>query len=91
MPSYDAKFSKTLGPRTMLIPDNIHPEQTIYFNASFLLGLLRDRHDEDLLDLYVKTVATHKMTFPVFLLCLDWLFLIDLITVDEHQKVKLCS
>jgi hypothetical protein len=31
------------------------------------------------------------MSMPVFLLCLDWLFLLNLITLNDNGKVKLCS
>lgn len=75
----------------MLVPDSVHPEQTIYFNAAFVLKALQDRPVVGFLDLYVQTKATREMSMPVFALCLDWLFLLKLITLGENGKVKLCS
>jgi len=75
----------------MLIPDNIHPEQTIYFNGAFVLEALQQRGTIDIFDLYVATKAVREMTMPVFLLCLDWFFLLDLATVSKEGKVQLCS
>jgi len=75
----------------MLIPDNIHPEQTIYFNGAFVLEALQQGGTIDIFDLYVATKALREMTMPVFLLCLDWLFLLDLATVSKEGKVQLCS
>jgi len=74
----------------MLIPDNIHPEQTLYYNGSFVLKILLQLHETDMLDLYVRTKATRDMTMPVFVLCLDWLFLLNLIRLDEHGRIRLC-
>jgi len=74
----------------MLVPDNIHPEQTIYFNGAFVLKTIQENRVMDILDLYIQTINDREMSMPVFVLCLDWLFLLDLVTVDEHGKVVLC-
>ena len=75
----------------MLIPDNIHPNQTIYFNGAFVLKTIQEHGVMEFLDLYIKTTTKQEMSMPVFLLCLDWLFLLDLITINAYGKVKLCS
>lgn len=75
----------------MLVPDNIHPERTIYFNGAFVLKALQKQRVVDFLDLYTRTKAEREMSMPVFVLCLDWLFLLNLVTFDEHGKVELCS
>ncbi|MGD2092207.1 MAG: hypothetical protein PVH61_38930 [Candidatus Aminicenantes bacterium] len=75
----------------MLVPDNIHPEQTIYYNGSFVLEAIQENRVMDLLDLYIQTKSKQEMSMPVFLLCLDWLFLLDLVTLNSHGKVELCS
>jgi len=75
----------------MLIPDNIHPDQTIYFNGAFVLKVIQEHRVMDILDLYIQTTSTQKMSMPVFVLCLDWLFLLNLVKLDNHGKVELCS
>ena len=75
----------------MLVPDNIHPEQTIYYNGAFVLEAIQENRVMDLLDLYIQTKSKREMSMPVFLLCLDWLFLLDLVTLNNHGKVELCS
>lgn len=75
----------------MLIPDNIHPEQTIYFNGAFVLEAIQENRVMDMLDLYIRTLARREMSMPVFTLCLDWLFLLNLVTLNDHGKVELCS
>lgn len=75
----------------MLIPDNIHPERTIYFNGAFVLAALQEGRRMDIFDLYMRTITVRSMSMAVFILCLDWLFLIDLVKVSEHGTVELCS
>jgi len=75
----------------MLLPDNIHPEQSIYYNGAFVLQALREQRVMDLLDLYMNTQMHREMTMPVFVLCLDWLFLLNLVSLNEKGSVELCS
>jgi len=75
----------------MLLPDNLHPEQSIYYNGTFVLQSLREHHAMNLLDLYLTTQARQEMTMPVFVLCLDWLYLLDLVSLTEQGGVELCS
>jgi len=75
----------------MIVPDNIHPEQTIYFNGAFVLEIIQENRVMDILDLYRQATAGHEMSMPVFVLCLDWLFILNLVKLNEHGKVELCS
>lgn len=75
----------------MLLPDNIHPEQSIYFNGAFVLQALRERCGMDLLELYACTQTYRKMTMPVFVLCLDWLFLLNLVNLNDQGGIEICS
>jgi hypothetical protein len=75
----------------MLIPDNIHPEQTIYFNGAFVLNAIQKHRVMNMLDLYIQTKAEREMSMPVFVLCLDWLFLLDLVSLNDQGTVELCS
>ncbi len=75
----------------MLVPDNIHPEQTIYFNGAFVLNAIQKYRVMGMLDLYEQTKAEREMSMPVFVLCLDWLFLLNLVKLNDQSKVQLCS
>jgi hypothetical protein len=75
----------------MLLPDNIHPEQSIYYNAALVLQALREQRVMDLMDLYLSTKKQREMTMPVFVLCLDWLYLLNLVSLNKQGSVELCS
>jgi len=74
----------------MLVPDNTHPEQTIYFNGAFVLKAIQESRVMDVLDLYIQATTKREMSMPVFVLCLDWLFLLNLVTLNAQGKVELC-
>lgn len=75
----------------MLVPDNVHPDETIYYNGSIVLKVLQQYKAIDFLELYVKASQERKISISVFILCLDWLYLINLIAIGDDGKVSLCS
>lgn len=75
----------------MLIPDNIHPENTIYFNGAIVLQVLQKKAKQNLLDLFQEVKSHRNMSFAVFVLCLDWLFLINIAVLNQNGEVELCT
>ncbi|MCD6381389.1 MAG: hypothetical protein J7L43_00210 [Candidatus Aenigmarchaeota archaeon] len=75
----------------MLVPDNIHPEETIYYNGSIVLKVIQEHKLMGLVDLYLQTKDHRDMSMPVFVLCLDWLYLLNLVKFNDNGKVELCS
>ena len=75
----------------MLLPDNIHPEQSIYYNGALVLHIMQKHGSLELLDLYVEVRGSREMSMPVLVLCLDWLYLLNLVTLNDHGRVELCS
>lgn len=75
----------------MLLPDNVHPENTVYFNAAFVLQSLQTGGADDMVELYLMTNRAREMSFSLFTLCLDWLYLSGAITTDSSDGIKLCS
>ena len=74
----------------MLLPDNVHPEQTIYYNAAFVLDRLVKCRRIELFDLYNEVKEEKPMSFATFQLCLDWLFIIKVIESNDGSIVELC-
>ncbi len=74
----------------MLIPDNIHPNDTIYYNGSIVIQQLANNKTIDYLELYQKICNVKPISISMFTLCLDWLYLIDLITINEKGEILRC-
>jgi len=74
----------------MLLPDNVHPENSIYYNGAIVLQVLQKNDKLEMLELYHKVNQVQNISFPLFILCLDWLYLIDAAKLKE-EKVELCS
>lgn len=75
----------------MLLPDNIRPENSIYYNGATILDLLLKHNNINLTDLYVIAKQEHGISFPMLILCLDWLYLLNAVVLNESGKVNLCS
>ena len=74
----------------MLLPDNIHPELSIYYNGSFVLEELKKIDNQTIMDLYQNVKVKNEMSFPTFMLCLDWLYLIEVAKMNEKGYIQLC-
>jgi len=74
----------------MLVPDNTRPEDTIYFNGAKVLQVIQNEKRLAITDLYVILKKNSDISFATMLLCLDWLYLIDCIEVNDGEVV-LCS
>ncbi len=74
----------------MLLPDNIHPENSIYFNGALVLEELKKNPIQDLLELFENVRLNRKMSFPIFILSLDWLYLIEIAELNQNGEIKLC-
>lgn len=75
----------------MLIPDHIHPESTVYFNGAMVLKAIKARGRQPILELYLTAEREHSMSLPMFVLSLDWLYLLNLVRLDEKGEVQPCS
>lgn len=74
----------------MLLPDNIHPENSVYYNGAIVLQILQNNGKTELFELYEKAKGVKAMSFPLFVLSLDWLYLIDAAVLNSGE-VELCS
>jgi len=75
----------------MLLPDNIHPEATIYFNGAIVLRAVKQTGIQPVFGLYQAVQADRAMSLPMFVFCLDWLFLLNLVRINAQGDVELCS
>lgn len=74
----------------MLLPDNVIPEYSLYYNGYLILNKLKKIDNQHLFSLYFKVKNENNMSFSTFVLCLDWLYLMEMAEVDEKGVIKLC-
>ncbi len=75
----------------MLLPENVHPADSLYFNGTVVLDALKRTGAAELLDLFLEARKIRTgLSFPIFILTLDWLFLANLVNRDERGKVLPC-
>ena len=75
----------------MLLPDNIHPENSIYYNGAFVIEALKKDTSYKMLDLFQEVKTKRQMSFSVFILCLDWLYLLEVAKLNAKDEIELCS
>lgn len=73
----------------MLLPDNIKPENSIYYTGAVVLKALQTSGNQNIGDLFHEVNKTRQMSFKVFMLSLDWLFLLDAVIINK-EEVQLC-
>lgn len=85
------RFLKTQTATIMLLPDNIHPDNSIYYNGAFVIDSLKKDTSYKMLDLYQEVKSKKQMSFSVFILCLDWLYLLEVAKFNTKGEIQLCS
>ena len=75
----------------MLLPDNLIPEYSLYYNGYLILNELKNLDNQYLFNLYFKVKNVNNMSFSTFILCLDWLYLMEMAEINEKGAIKLCS
>lgn len=75
----------------MLLPDNIHPENSVYYNGALVLELIQQHKCIELTELYILVKKKTNMSYPILILCLDWLYLLNVAIINKKGEVCLCS
>ncbi|WP_036063703.1 ABC-three component system middle component 6 [Leptospira noguchii] len=76
----------------MLVSNDLNPANSIYLVAAKILQVLNDESEDkvDLLDLYSRLVKLHKTSMQLYILALDWLFLLGKIKRNQEGKIDKC-
>lgn len=75
----------------MLLPDSIHPKYSVYYTGALLLKKLQQTGTMSVADLYVVAKEEHDMSFKLYMLSLDWLYLINVAQINNEGDIVLCS
>ena len=74
----------------MLLPDNINPELSIYYNGAVVIKELKNKNTQRIFELYQNVKKDNDMSFSTFILSLDWLYLINVAHINKNGEVELC-
>lgn len=74
----------------MLLPENVHPTNSLYFNGAYVLQALKPTREISMMDLYIEVRKLREMPMPIFVLTLDWLFLADLVSHNARGNIEPC-
>lgn len=78
----------------MILSNSIKPSQTLYFLGGVLISCLKDYPSQviDSLKLFeiFKSSLSFKVTFTQYMFALDWLFLLDMVEVNEEGDIIVC-
>ena len=76
----------------MLLPKDINPTNTLYFNGALAINALNasDAKTIDFFELYEKLKASNQISFQSYIFALDWLFLIGSIKLGRQVKIEKC-
>ncbi|WP_241971664.1 ABC-three component system middle component 6 [Yersinia intermedia] len=72
----------------MLLPKDIHPKDCLYYNGGFIIDVLKSFGEIELIELFCETVKTTEMSISIFILSLDWLFLIGIVELNSNGNLE---
>jgi len=69
----------------MIIEKDIHPERKVYYLGALVLEILKESPEKapDFLYVYQKINERQKVSMKLFILTLDWLFLLGAIDTKK--------
>jgi len=76
----------------MIASTNIHPKRDIYYLGAKVIEIMSipNKDNWDYIELFEKLKRECKIEFKLFVLCLDWLFIINAIEKNINGEIKKC-
>jgi len=76
----------------MIISKNTHPERDLYYLGAKTIEVLNSSEQEewDYFDLFVALNQKKRISFNLFSLVLDWLFILNVIQQGKEGRIKKC-
>lgn len=74
----------------MLLPDNIHPKHTLYYNGAMVIRALHELGEASLLDLLAACRMRIDVPMALLVLSIDWLYIAGRIRRNDAGNFVLC-
>lgn len=91
MLSFVVEYLKIQRAIAMLLPDSIHPKHCVYYTGAIVLQTLNRCGTMTFVDLFLEMKKSNDMSFRLFTITLDWLYLINAAVINEKGEISLCS
>lgn len=75
----------------MLLPKDINPRNSLYFNGGHIIQALKKHKELSFMELFFETKMTSDISIAIFVLSLDWLYLAAIVCYNKNGKIELCS
>ena len=78
----------------MILSNSIRPNQTLYYLGGALISCLKNYPDQvidstKLFEIF-KDSLSFKVSFTQYMFTLDWLYLLDMVEVNEDGDIIVC-
>lgn len=73
----------------MILPNPVSPKNTLYYNGAIILRALLETKAYNFEALYQRVNKETKISYNLFILSLDWLFLLGSIKIT-NGNIELC-
>ena len=76
----------------MIVSKNTHPERDLYYLGAKTIEVLNasDKEEWDYIDLFSELNQKEKISFNLYSLVLDWLFILSIIQQSKNGGIKKC-
>lgn len=74
----------------MLLPKDISPEESLYYTGGFIFNIVKNYNEIEIIDLFYETQKDIQISISIFILSLDWLYLLDVIKFNKKGNLQLC-
>jgi len=74
----------------VIVSNNIPPEKNLYYLGSKILKSI-NKNGVNILALYNAVNKNGNMNFVLFTYTLDWLYIVDMININEKGIIYRCS
>ncbi len=75
----------------MILPNNINPKNTIYYNSALIIKKMKVCDNKDFMNIYKILSKEINITLKLYLLCIDWLYLVNVIKIGIGGEIELCN
>lgn len=75
----------------MLLPTDTKPMYSIYYIGGLLLKTIKQHSEHDFMNIYDIMNKNYHVSFKLYILAIDWLYLIDAIQIDQKGWIEYVS